>query len=547
MAEDTSSVDIATSADLARTDSNRRYVSTNLPTGAQSSLTTPELSAINSLSSSEQLNVLAKAVNIDLSSHLSKLTCHNAKNVPLVNPARVTVVAQIHNELDTVGQLDSPDALRLTSCRSFDITTRVTGEKQNTLTRPEKRKRNSPQTRNVREKLLQYAYKDRSNKNVTFSLQADEDAISEIDIDDNTAMEEERSEGSSASSTSVTVMAAPSSSHTNAIRDALPQRQGRQSSRPLHITAVQTLPTEEEMRKYIVPDRQVKFWKLYEHQLRLVGRAQARINQLDRDIEARNPPSWCFGGTQAPQYMRPYHKEFVKLTKKYAMQMAILAKNILSDQAQSDAGEARHLQETLYRMYREANDPNFELATGRAEGIAAYYTRKEHTLNIRLAEEDQQFVPQTEDEWADQLARRKITKPSARRSSRSRSRDNKHAPKTQGKQNPPKSNNKKNEKTSQGPQPTKKRHIAPKSGQSNPGYQPNTFPQYPPVPRINSNHQLNSARPSSSNQAFNMQPTRTASTSQSGQPRGATSNTTILSTEEQRLITMLRASKNNDK
>ena len=65
--------------------------------------------------------------------------------------------------------------------------------------------------------------------------------------------------------------------------------------------------------------------------------------------------------------------------------MAILGKNILLDQAQSDAGEARHLQETLYVLVSLSR----RSATGRAEGIAAYYTRKEHTLNIRLAEEDQ--------------------------------------------------------------------------------------------------------------------------------------------------------------
>ena len=57
----------------------------------------------------------------------------------------------------------------------------------------------------------------------------------------------------------------------------------------------------------------------------------------------------------------------------------ITAKNILIRQAEWDAGEARHLQETQ--------------ATIRATGIAAHYATKEETPSALISEEDQQFIP----------------------------------------------------------------------------------------------------------------------------------------------------------
>lgn len=57
-------------------------------------------------------------------------------------------------------------------------------------------------------------------------------------------------------------------------------------------------------------------------------------------------------------------------------------------------------------MNKEAKDPNFELTTGHAEGIAAHYTRKEQALNMRQSEDDQTVIPTSYNEWADHLGRR---------------------------------------------------------------------------------------------------------------------------------------------
>ena len=47
------------------------------------------------------------------------------------------------------------------------------------------------------------------------------------------------------------------------------------------------------------------------------------------------------------------------------------------NQLGKDADQARLLVETLVWMYKEDNDPDTELALGRAEGIAVHCTRKE--------------------------------------------------------------------------------------------------------------------------------------------------------------------------
>ena len=147
--------------------------------------------------------------------------------------------------------------------------------------------------------------------------------------------------------------------------------------------------------------------------------------------------------------------------------MAITAKNIMVRQAERDAGEARHLQETLQRMYRADNDPDFELAIGRASGIAAHYATKEETLAARTSEEDKQFIPNTADEWAESLGRRKVVQPSTRNRSRSKSRDYRSAnPKPRG--GPPTYKNKgKPNPSTQNPPPQKKRHQQ-QQGQNNP-------------------------------------------------------------------------------
>ena len=78
-------------------------------------------------------------------------------------------------------------------------------------------------------------------------------------------------------------------------------------------------------------------WKLYEHQLRIVGQAQARINQLSEDFMDGTPPSWCYCGNQAPQYMRPFHHQLITITQKYAFQMEKTVRNIMMQQAEDDA------------------------------------------------------------------------------------------------------------------------------------------------------------------------------------------------------------------
>ena len=536
MAEDPNPVDIHTQAELHRSDSTRRYVSTTLPTGSLSIDTIQDTHQSNPLSYNEQTNVLAKAVNIDLSNYLENMHCANEQLPQNAKKTRVRAIADA--TLSTVRQQDSPDALRLASKKSFDIASLPSTSNQKDSLRPEKRKRNSPQTRNVREKLLQYAYKDRRTKNVTFALQADEEAVNQTD------MEEDPAPSRSSSAASVTRTYATRTSSDTDLLGPLIDRQ-RQGPHTLHITEVQTTPTEDQMRNYTVPDRQAKIWRLYEFQLRQVGRAQARINQLHQDVENGTPPSWCYGLSQAPQFMRPYHRELVKLSAKYAIQMAITAKSILMNQAEADAAEARHLQETLFRMYKEAKDPNFELATGRAEGIAAHYTRKEQALNLRLAEEDQSIIPADHSEWADHLSRRKVAKPNPRSHSRSNSRERKNQPKKAGKANPPKPKAGRNNQKTQGPQPPKRRHLQQQGQQQQ---QQQTNQQSRPGPSYigvlsSASNTSNGPRPSSS-ATFTPSAQSASNHARSGQTQGY-SNTrpTHLNAEEQRLIALLRESK----
>lgn len=92
----------------------------------------------------------------------------NCANEPLEKTGtktRVLTKVAINKIPPTVRHLDSPDALQLTSKKSFDITTILFTLNQADLDKSEKSKRDSPQTHNVREKLLQYAYKDKRTKN----------------------------------------------------------------------------------------------------------------------------------------------------------------------------------------------------------------------------------------------------------------------------------------------------------------------------------------------------------------------------------------------
>ena len=336
---------------------------------------------------------------------------------------------------------------------------------------------------------------------------------------------------------------------STSLTSALQQRQSRQATRlPAHTEGVQTLPTDDEMRQYQVPESKAPIWKLYEQKLRTVGRSQARIQQLTREIEDGNPPSWCFGGTQAPQNLRPFHSELVATTLEYAMKMAITARNILIRDTEQDAGQARHLQETLSRMYKQDKDPNFELATGRAEGIASHYNRKEMALNISLSEDDQTNIPDTVDEWAEMLCRRKVSKPNTRSRSRSGSKDNKKQQKKSAQNKPVSSKNQKKKS------PPANNIITTTNKRSNqqpgPSYQQWKTSKYgaqTTAPRASSSNTSNNPRTSSSStnqRGSYVQPNKQA---QSASTQGNTNQRqTNLNEEELRLITLLRASKNDN-
>ena len=403
MAEDNNLGDILHTAEVHRSDSNRRYLSPPLPYSCQIGQTNNLVNPNNDKNSSPHKSTSADVTTEELNKSFSELHCKTTRD--LENTIKVISNVANKSDFNTGKQWHSPLALPSTSHENHDTISQLLAVNYQP-NKPMKRKRDSPQTRNVREKLLQYAYKDKSAKNVTFVLQADEDATTPVEMEEGVS--------NSASTTSIRVMPIQERSNTN-LGSAVQHRSSRSNVRhPQHSDGVQTLPTEDEMRSYQVPESKAPIWKLYEQKLRTVGRSQARIQQLTSEIEEGNPPSWCFGGTQAPQYMRPFHHELVSTTLEYAMKMAITARNLLIREAEQDAGQARHLQETLSRMYKQDKDPNFELATGRAEGIAAHYSRKETALNIRLSEDDQVNIPDTVEEWAELLCRRKVSKTTTR-------------------------------------------------------------------------------------------------------------------------------------
>ena len=396
--------------------------------------------------------------------------------------------------------------------------------------------------------LLQYAYKNKSTKNVSFVLQANDEQTTNVEMMDLQTAGTSNSSGAKPASPNN-----PVPHLTTAVQGRTRQTGVRQLQQT---EQVQTNPTEDEMRNYEVPEVKAPVWRMYEHNLRLIGRNQARLNQINSDIEYDNLPSWCFGGTQAPQYMRPFHEDLITLTHHYAVRMAKTTRNILIRQIERDTAQARHLQETLVRMYKEDKDPNIDLAIGRAEGIAAHYTRKETILNARQSEEDQVNIPDTPEEWADILGRRKVVKQSTRSRSRSKSRDNqpqssnqKAGRNNQGKQ--PRSNNNPPPSTSTYQPPTKKRSVNAK-GQRKPktatwtASSASTSQQgsrrAPPTMTVPSHTYAN--QPQVRNNAQRPEP-------QTDRQEGSGSNNginrpTILNAEELRLISLLRASKHDN-
>ena len=393
---------------------------------------------------------------------------------------------------------------------------------------PRKRKRDSPEeaSMRIRLELQKYAYKSTitGNKNVSFKLQKTP-----------TASQSESSMVSETSSTDVTIEESnqrPSTSHTIA---------------PLRIPP--PVITPEDARDYQVPGNKTHIWKLLEAQLRKVGRHDAHVSQLTESLAVGRPPSWCFGGSIAPLHMRPFHDILVNITQAYANTMAAAARQIIFQQAQEDQREATSLLETLRRLYVEDEDPDFELAHQRALGIATHYKDKEVQLNKRQQQADTPNQPQTRAEWADCLARRKVSKPSRGRTSRSRSpaAGRRNAPNNRGqnqgqRQNPqpprPTNNNPQRQKTQPGQQHTR----APRDNRNQPRQQQNSNN----APR-NNNSGRNQSTAAQASGSYTNQPNNARQPNQrqgnNNTPRPATLN---LNSEEQALITMMRAAKNNN-
>ena len=535
MAEDQITGDIH-HAEVYRTNSNRRYVSTPFPYSCQIGQTNPSTNDSSLNNSDTPKNIPVDASNKDLNTYFSEMHCNPKKSNVEKDINSEPAITKINDNVNGARQ-ENPVATPTTSRMISLLAPLFVRDCNPPSPLTTKRKRTSPQTRNVREKLLTYAYKNRSTKNVTFVLQADEDATTNVD------MEERVTNSSSTTSIDINPIQVRSLENLNT---ALPQRLSRPASRHSQQSeAMQTLPTEEQMRKYQVPDSKAPIWKLYEQKLRIVGRCQSRIETLSTEITNGNPPSWCFGGTQAPQYMRPFHPELVALSLEYAMKMAITARNLLIRETDQEAEQVRHLQETLSRMYKQDKDPNFELAIGRAEGIAQHYTHKERALNIRLSEEDQANIPTEVSEWADILCRRKVNKPNARSRSRSRSRDKKQ--RTSNKAQPSTSQNqKKNTKNNyKGSAPPKNPKGQQHQGTSFQQWKLNQESAKTQAARNSTSNTSVPPRPSSSStyqRNVNVQPNQQTTVTVSG--NNVTNRPTTLNEEELRLITMLRASKN---
>ena len=393
-----------------------------------------------------------------------------------------------------------------------------------------KRKRDSPEENSmrIRLKLQQYAYKSTliGNKNVSFDLQADTSASHSV-----TSM-------ASAESEDNTIRNVPSREHTH-----------REETNPRRMQTL--LPTEEQIRGYEVPPNKLHIWKLLETQLRKIGRHDARVSQLSEELATERPPSWCFGGTTAPSYLRPFNDALINITRAYANTMAAAARQIIYTQAQDDQREANSLLETLRRMYEEDEDPDFVLAHQRALGIATHYKEKEVALNKRLHQADVPNQPQTRAEWAENLGRRKISRPGRNRNSRSRSPAQGHRNGSNNRSQPPQQNMRNNPN----PSPTRQQNNNPPRQQP----QQQRPRQQQQAPRQNNRNQARhqvathqnpnsrgySNAPQASGSNHNL-----AGSSRHNQPRNGNQNirqpTLDLNAEEQALITMMRAARNNN-
>ena len=430
---------------VSNADSNRNFVSTNLPTCFSN------VSTDNDIHSDDQTNVAGPSTsptNTDVVN--SSIQLDNPHCITYFSSNDVTENDCLVEKLIDFGiLLVSPSPLlqaceQTTPDNSLIALLPASSSPEPQVARPSKRKRLDPpqEVCNVRDKLSKYAYTDRNIKNVSFAPQVDRTTppappqaspTSSMEIDGTVAPPQPPPTTSVETNMRAprpiinTVRRAISMSSLPAIASGLthtplPSIPPNTNTSHGSLVVDPALTADDEARNYQVPERMTRMWRLYEHQLRIVGRTSARIRQLDEDIRIERPPSWCYGGTQAPQYLRPFHISLVEITRAYAMTMASAARAHLQQQAEDDAREAEHLRNTLSNMYADAGDEFYELANLRAEGIAGYYTRKEMTLSRRLHDEDVALQPTTRAEWADQLSRRKISKPTTRRrTSRSRS------------------------------------------------------------------------------------------------------------------------------
>ena len=546
MAEDPNLVDIQNDAEMRQSDSTTSYVSTFFPTSCPILTTNAEVHPIPLTNNDLNTLTVEQSVNVELSNILSEITCSEKSNQDGATKAPST--STLTNELYTVRQRNPPVELPTTDFENDNIAPLFVKGETKPVNKSEKRKRNSPQTRNVRDKLSQYAYQHKSTKNVSFVLQANDEMTR------NVIMEEAPSASSSLTLVERLSTPPPTTRTVPHPPTALQSRIRQVGVRQIQQTEeVQTNPTEDEMRNYEVPETKAPVWRMYEHHLRLVGRGQARLNQINSDIEYDNLPSWCFGGTQAPQYLRPFHEDLITLTHHYAIRMAKTTRNILIRQIQQDTAQARHLQETLIRMYKEDNDPNIDLAIGRAEGIAAHYAQKETILNARLSEEDQVNIPENASEWADILGRRKVTKQTTRGRSRSKSREKttpannpkagKNNPAKQARHNPPStstyqpSNNKNKKRNAKQIGAKQQTWTASTPGTSQQGYRN--------APSISTSASRPS-RSSSNDRNGNPQLDTFSNAQQGNSSNNGPSRPTNLNAEELHLITLLRASKTDN-
>jgi hypothetical protein len=176
------------------------------------------------------------------------------------------------------------------------------------------------------------------------------------------------------------------------------------------------VPSAEECRNYVVITPAEDTWKLALARSRIVARNQARMTHLSNCLTKNQMPLWSYAQTQAPDWLTPMPTEMVDLTHRHAAEVTELARNLLRVRIATDERQAnRHLNSTR-TIYNEEGDSNFSLATGRMSGIAAHFKSKEQGQLSKADTEDKEARPSTSQAWAENLPRRRLTRPSEKRS-----------------------------------------------------------------------------------------------------------------------------------